>query len=1221
MRAFRPGAFDLGGFNPRTFHFRDSHSRALHSRAFHSRTFDPGRFDLRELDGLDFAAVRRTDGFGRFGASSRMTPWCARAVLFSIVVVMMVAAGAAAQSVTGLVAPKAAAGQVASTAAAPPAASPAAALMADYGRLPLRFEVNEGQIAPEVKFVARGGGYALFLTDRAAVLSLTKDGVGLHGHRGSAADAVAADTGAKSDVIRMELVGASANSKVSGAEPLAGKANYLIGNDPSGWHTDVATYARVKYAGVYPGVDLVYYGNQRQLEYDFVVEPGASARQVRVRFDGARRLRVGVDGNLRIFARKGEIAFQKPVVYQLRDGQRELVNGRFVVRGKNEVGFAVGNYDAARELVIDPVLVYSTYLGGSGGDFAAGIAVDAEGNAYIAGVTNSADFPLKGNPYQTTNKGVVNGFSNVFVTKMNPAGTGLDYSTYLGGSGVPPALQNVLIPTGADTASAIAIDRFGNAYVTGATYSMDFPVTSGALQTVNKGAGLLVTNAFVTKLNPTGSGLVYSTYLGGSGIPPFSPFASPVGDGGSAIALDSAGNAYVTGSAYSPDFPLTSGAFQKQNNGVSFATDNAFVSKISAAGSALIYSTYLGGSGQLFNFAAPGGNWDTTGDSGAGIAVDASGNAFVAGRTFSNDFPVTDGAFQKVNDAGYLSESNAFVTKLNAAGSALAYSTYLGGSVNPDVGGPTPFNDEANAIAIDTSGNAYVAGTTIAPDFPVTAGAFQTVNKSQNAFVTKLNADGSALLYSTYLGGTVGDSAAGIVVDSAGDAFVTGSTASPDFPVTSDAFQTNLSGTFISELSANFEELVYSTFFGGSFGAAGIAMDPAGNIYVAGGTGSTTFPTTHGAFQHKIAGNVAYVAKFAVNSTEVPTAMTLSANINPQFAGDSVTFTAQVTPLTGGGEPTGQVSFAVNGSSVSVEELDSTGKASTSLISGFGPYNVTAVYEGDGMFAPSSAGYIETGTTHFVTFTFVSGNNQRTGYGMPFPNPLIFQTGRAGVEVMFSSTDIRFSSITAVSGADGEVSVSATPLATGNLKGTATVTHTGSSGPITFAEAANPGLLTVTAKNESVAQGKPVPALTYSITGFLNGDKATVVSGTPTLSTVAEGTAEGAYPITVAMGTLAATYYKFKFVNGTLTITSAGTVAKPVFTPNGNVFTAPVKVMMMDATPGALIYYTTDGTTPTAKSTLYTGPVTVTSTEVIEAIGVASGYANSAVTAQNYRVE
>ena len=514
MRAFRPGVFDLGGFNPRAFYSRNSHLRDSYFRAFRPHTFDPGRFDLRGLDGLDFAAVRRTEWFGRLGMASRMMPRCARAVLFSILVVMMVAAGAAAQSVTGLVGSKVAAGQVASTAAATalPAASPAAAaLMADYGRLPLSFEVNAGQIAPEVKFVARGGGYSLFLTDRAAVLSLTKRGVGSRGRTIGAAGgphaeqvktrtsgAKAPDGGAadmselklrppenrlistssrdveKSDVIRMELVGAAADSKVSGVEPLAGKANYLIGNDPSKWHTDVATFARVKYAGVYPGVDLVYYGSQRRLEYDFVIAPGASARQVRVRFDGARRLRVGADGNLRIFARNGEIAFQKPVVYQMRDGRRELVDGHFVTSGKNEVRFALGNYDAGRELVIDPILVYSTYLGGSGGDFAAGIAVDAEGNAYIAGGTYSTDFPLKGNPYQTTNKGVVNGFGNVFVTKMNPAGTGLDYSTYLGGSGIAPLVQNVLIPIGGTPPARLPLIASGMRTLRGQTFPWIF---------------------------------------------------------------------------------------------------------------------------------------------------------------------------------------------------------------------------------------------------------------------------------------------------------------------------------------------------------------------------------------------------------------------------------------------------------------------------------------------------------------------------------------------------------------------------------------------------------------------------------------------------------------------------------------------------------------------------------------------------------------------------
>lgn len=1179
-------------------------------RAFLRRSFNSSMFNPCGFDAFDSASLRRTKDSGWFQATERLTPSRGFVVVFAFVAMLLPVAAAAQSAVKP----------------ARPGVPATAAAVAEYGRLGLSFEANEGQSAREVKFLARGSGYALFLTEDGAVLSLTKDGAGAHAGRGG----LAADARVKTDVIRMELVGASADSKVSGAEPLAGKANYLIGNDPSKWRTGVATYAQVRYAGVYPGVDLVYYGNQRRLEYDFVVEPGASAHQVRVRFDGARRLRVGADGNLRIVARNGEIAFEKPVVYQMRDGQSESVDGRFVVKGKNEVGFALGNYDAARELVIDPVLAYSTYLGGSGGDSASGIAVDAEGNAYVVGNTNSTDFPLKGNPYQTTNKGVVNGFGNVFVTKMNTAGSGLDYSTYLGGSGhiAVPQMSGVQI-SGGDSAAGIAIDSHGDAYVTGATYSTDFPVTTGAFQTANNGVTRGVQNAFVTKLNVNGSALVYSTYLGGSGAMNFMNSAPTVGDNGSAIAVDSAGNAYVTGAAYSQDFPVTSGAFQKVNNAAGEYSDNVFVTKINAAGSALIYSTYLGGSAQGFNFVG-NCNINCYGDSGAGIAVDVDGNAYVAGQAYSTDFPVTDGAFQKTNNDGPLAESTAFVTKLNPAGSALVYSTYLGGSGTAMAGEPTVFGDEANAIVVDEGGDAYVDGATYSADFPITSLVFQTTNKgfsvvNPTAFVTEVNPTGSGLVFSTFLGGTGGDSAAGIALDGAGEVFLTGSTSSADFPVTSDAFQPNGNGTFVSEMSPNLAELDYSTFLGGSFGAAGIALDPAGNIYVAGGTGSTDFPTTRDAFQHKIAGKVAYVAKFAVNSTQVPTAITLSANINPQVAGGSVTYTARVTPVTGGGEPTGQVTFGVGGTLISVKDLDSTGQASTEFLVAGGGYNVNAVYKGDGTFAPSSASYVENVTSPYVTLTLVSGNNQRAGYGVPFPDPLVFQTTgaegpRAGVQVTLSSTDMRFSSTAVVTGANGEVSVYATPTATGNLRGAANVKFN-EYGPITFAEAANSGVLTVTAKNLSVPQGKPIPALTYSIAGFANGDKPSVVSGAPVLATVPEGTAEGNYPITVAMGTLAAANYKFKFADGTLTITSAGTVAKPVFMPNGNVFSAPPMVMMTDATPGAAIYYTTDGTTPTTKSTLYTKPITVTSTEVISAIGVASGYLNSAVTIQNYRVD
>jgi hypothetical protein len=452
------------------------------------------------------------------------------------VAMMLLPVGTAGQSPVSYDATRAAPRIAMPAAAAPATTAPAtarpdalatAALVAEYGRRPLSFELNDGQIAPAVKFLARGSGYSLFFTERSAVLSLTKAGAGSRGQRtGVAGAAGTADAAPKTDMVRMELVGASVDPKVSADEPLAGEGNYLIGKDESEWHTGVPTYARVRYTGVYPGVDLVYYGNQRQLEYDFVVAPGASARQVRVRFDGARRLRVGADGNLRIVAPNGEISFEKPVVYQMRDGRRELVDGRFALKSKNEVGFGLGNYDAARGLVIDPVLVYSTYVGGTLSDSAAGIAVDAEGNAYIVGTTASTDFPLKGTPYQATNKGGANGLTNIFATKMNPVGSGLVYSTYIGGSGLLQAAS----PSGSfggDNAAGIVIDAQGNAYIVGATYSADFPVTSGALQKVDKDATLGVTNAFVAKLNATGSALIYSTYLGGSGGLPFENGASP----------------------------------------------------------------------------------------------------------------------------------------------------------------------------------------------------------------------------------------------------------------------------------------------------------------------------------------------------------------------------------------------------------------------------------------------------------------------------------------------------------------------------------------------------------------------------------------------------------------------------------------------------------------------------------------------------------------------
>jgi len=440
---------------------------------------------------------------------------------------------------------------------------------------------------------------------------------------------------AKTDVVRMELAGASPALRVEGGDKLPGIANYFIGNDPAKWHSNVPTYAKVKYSGVYPGVDLVYYGNQRHLEYDFVVTPGADPKPVRLHFAGAEKLALTEAGDLTVSARNGQIIFHKPVIYQTKDGRREPVNGQFALLAKNTVGFDLGAYDHARALVIDPMLAYSSYLGGGPGwgtDIYA-IAVDGSGNAYVTGETASPSFPVTNGAFETVFEA-----DSAFITKFNPSGTVLVYSTYLGESC-------------AANGQAIAVDGSGNAYVAG-TKCGGFPTTAGAFDTTTGGA-------FVTKLNSTGSALVYSTLLGGNSTTNPGDYDAAYG-----IAVDESGNAYVTGGTGSPDFPVTAGAFQKVNKAPTSnpALDgDAFVTKLNPAGSALVYSTSLGGS---------------VGDIANGIAVDNTGAAYVTGFNESSDFPLTPGAFQTV-------KAFTFVTKLNSSGLALVYSTYLASSTRP----------------------------------------------------------------------------------------------------------------------------------------------------------------------------------------------------------------------------------------------------------------------------------------------------------------------------------------------------------------------------------------------------------------------------------------------------------------------------------------------------------------------------------------------------------
>ncbi len=667
-----------------------------------------------------------------------------------------------------------------------------------YARLPLHFEANQGQVDPAVKFLARGQGYTLFLASDEVVFGVP--------------------TGERPALVRMKLLGADPAAEIVGRDELPGKVNYFRGRDPVAWQTNVPTYAKVLYRAVYPGVDLVFYGRQGRFEYDFVVAPGAEPTAIRLAVDGADSLRLDTSGDVVLAVGKEEVRIEKPLVYQLVDGARREVPGRFVLAGTHELAFRVDAYDRARPLVIDPTLVFSTYLGGSGNEGACCIAVDGAGNIYVAGATSSPDFPVTPGATQDTLRGT----SGVFIVKLNPAGSALLYATYLGGE-----FEELV--------GGLAIDGVGNALVTGLTFSKEFP-TVNAIQPTLTGScdpRSLFADAFVAKLDSTGSALVYSTYFGGCH-----------GDFGAGIAVDGMGNAYVTGELRpGDDLPLITTHFHPTARG------GAFVLKLDPDGS-LAYAADFGQG------------------IGSGIAVDSRGSAYVAGVTgdFDPGFPTTPGAFQR-HGAGL---TDGFVAKLDPSGSSLVYSTLLGGEGE----------DNCCGIAVDSAGSAYVAGRTASVNFPTRNPLQPTLHGSIDAFVAKLNRTGSALIYSTFLGGNdaaaigIGDGGGPIAVDSAGSAYVAGVTPSTDFP-TVNASQAKPGQTFpgwdafVAKLTANGSALVYSTYLGGSRvdRAVGIALDGAGNAYVVGTTFSPDFPTAN-AMQPALRGFTdAFVAKIADTAT------------------------------------------------------------------------------------------------------------------------------------------------------------------------------------------------------------------------------------------------------------------------------------------------------------------------------------------------------------------
>jgi IPT/TIG domain/Beta-propeller repeat len=729
------------------------------------------------------------------------------------------------------------------------------------------FEENLGQADLKARFLARGQGYVLFLTPRGAVLALATAHTALrmrwHGGREAA---------------------------IAGEGLLEAKSHYLLGSDPKRWHPNVPAFERVRYGSVYPGVDLFYYGREGELEYDLVLAPGAELRQVVMDLSGALGLRVDDRGDLVLATDGGPMVWRKPVAYQVRDGERQEVESRYALRGAHRVGFEVGAYDRTRPLVLDPTLSYSTYLGGSAADVGHAIAVDDFGNAYVAGETQSLDFP---GPNAT-----LKGPSDAFVAKFDPSGTTRLYSLYLGGSQV-------------DVAWGIAVDASGSVYLTGETSSDDFPTTAGAYQRV-KSTGK---DAFVVKLSAAGA-LAYSSLLGGSGM--------DQGDRGNAIAVDSAGSMVVTGRTDSVDFPVTAGAFFTSFRGGEF---DAFVAKLNpgASGAAsLIYSTYLGGS---------------LNDAGFALALDSAGNPYVAGGTSSGaDFPVTPGAYQA---SGNLTD--AFFTKLNANASALAYSTFLGGSGT----------ERANGIVIDAAGNALIAGQTNAIDFPTKNAIQPAPGGGYDAFVAKLDpaASGNAsLVYSTYLGGSGDDIGRAAAVDPAGRVYVTGATASnADFPIANAVQPTFGGGTydaFVTKIDAAGTTRLYSTYLGGSGaegtlpnnqGGSGIAVSPCGDAWITGRTTSTNFPTAS-PFQ-PLAGGAgdAFVAR--ISDPDPPTVLGVAPQWGPTAGGSQVT-------IVGGCFRPGAIASFGGGAATGVAVVSSSAITATTPAHAAGPVDVVVTNPG-----------------------------------------------------------------------------------------------------------------------------------------------------------------------------------------------------------------------------------------------------------------------------------
>ncbi len=986
--------------------------------------------------------------------------------------------------------------------------------------IPLSFEENRGQADSSIGFVARAANFSVAFRKNEADLLFARQTTS----RGGTLRQIATHrpVPVSASLLRMRLLNANPSSRIEGAEPLPGTANYFVGNNPANWCTSIPTYGRVRYAQVYPGIDLEYYGAQQRLEFDFKLAPGSDPAAIRFRLEGARKLMLGRQGNLIAVTSGGPIVFHAPVTYQPDNkGNTFPVHGFFKISSGRTVSFALGKYDHTRPLIVDPILNYSTLLAPVSSNNPVAIAVDNTGNIYVTG-TAASGFPTTAGAFQTTVLSDKLSFYP-FVAKLNSTGTALLYSTYIMG-------------TGGDWPSSIAIDTSGNAYIAGTTTSTDFPVTPGAFQTTdptkNYPYGTEIGSGFVTELNSTGTGLIYSTYLGGSQL-----------DVIQALAVDGSGSAYVTGNTGDLDFPTTAGAFQSTGRQTNTYNESGFVTKLNPAGTALVYSTYLSGGN---------GDWP------AAIALDTTDEAYVTGWTSSSAFPITPNAIQK----SLKSTSGGFVTKLKSDGSGLVYSTFLA--------------DILSAIAVDANGNAYVAGEGGALDFPVTPGALDQTNGS--FIVSKLNSSGTALIYSALFGGSSGvDSYLdALALDSQGDVIVGGCTSSIDYPVTPGALETqNLAslysgqfGGFLTKIDPAGATILYSTYFGGT-GAQSpitngdcpgrIAVDALGNVYVAGGAVSPDFQTTPGVVGPSASWGGDFIAEF--NASEMKSLPLTSIGITSSAPsveyGQPVTFTAAVQP-TSGQTPTGIVGFSFYGQQPA-DGVDGNGE-------GFGSW--------------TWASLDPTGT---ATYMLNTGN-------------LTLDQIQFNVQYLGDANN-------APSRTSGAETLTLIPT---------TTTLTSSQNPALYGA---PVALTATVLDNTGKPAKGTILMEYSAIGLDANGQASWTNGSGYLLPAGNDRVSAEFDPVVGYASSSATLSQ--------TMTPLGITPAPVFNLSSGTYNSIQHVGISDSDLAAMIYYTTDGSTPVAGSSIPFTPgldIYVNSSETVQAIAVAPGYSPSTVASATYTI-